>query len=129
MRLLSTVLGLAVALGLVGPARAGVTDTPLPTFSDGHAAQTVALVPGVIKSDAIETDVICTSLAPAAVDVGFEVFNQAGVRANRVSTGNGAILAVGPGAYKWVRPIPAPTNRRSSVGRGITRRTSGGTSG
>ena len=97
MRLLSTVLGLAVALGLVAPARAGITDTPLPTFSDGHAAQAVALVPGVIKSDAIETDVICTSLAPAAVDVGFEVFNQAGVRANRVSTGNGAILAVGPG--------------------------------
>jgi len=97
MRLLSTFLGLAVALGLVAPARAGITDTPLPTFSDGHAAQAVALVPGVIKSDAIETDVICTSLAPAAVDVGFEVFNQAGVRANRVSTGNGAILAVGPG--------------------------------
>ncbi|TMA52420.1 MAG: hypothetical protein E6J76_07270, partial [Deltaproteobacteria bacterium] len=97
MRLLSTVLGLAVALGLVGPARAGVTDTPLPTFSDGHAAQVVALVPGVIKSDAIETDVICTNLAPVGVDIGFEVFSQAGVRGNRVSTGNGALLAVGPG--------------------------------
>ena len=97
MRLLSTVLGLAVALGLVAPARAGITDTPLPTFSDGHAAQVVALVPGVIKNDQIETDVICTNLASAAVDIGFEVFSQAGVRGNRVSTGNGAILAVGPG--------------------------------
>src|SRR5438552_6596964 len=96
MRLLSTVLGLAVALGLVGPARAGIADTPLPTFSDGHAAQVVALVPGVIKSGAIETDVICTNLAPAAVDVGLEVFDVAGVRANRVSTGNGALLTVAP---------------------------------
>jgi len=96
MRLLSTFLGVAATLGLGAHAHAGITDTPVPTFN-GHAAQVVALVPGVIKSDAIETDVICTSLAPAAVDVGFEVFNQAGVRANRVSTGNGAILAVGPG--------------------------------
>jgi hypothetical protein len=97
MRLLTAILGLAAALGLVVPAGAGITDTPLPTFSNGHAAQAVALVPGVIKSDAIETDVICTNLAPAAVDVGFEVFDVAGVRANRVSTGNGAMLAVAPG--------------------------------
>jgi len=96
MRLLSTFLGVAATLGLGAHAHAGVTDTPVPTFN-GHAAQVVALVPGVIKSDAIETDVICTNLAPVGVDIGFEVFNQAGVRANRVSTGNGAILAVGPG--------------------------------
>ncbi|HSV06650.1 MAG TPA: hypothetical protein VLI07_09055 [Candidatus Binatus sp.] len=97
MRLLTAILGLGATLGLVATAGAGITDTPLPTFSDGHAAQVVALVPGVIKSDAIETDVICTNLAPAAVDVGFEVFDVAGVRANRVSTGNGALLAVAPG--------------------------------
>jgi len=97
MRFLTAILGLAAALGLVAPAGAGISDTPLPTFSNGHAAQVVALVPGVIKADAIETDVICTNLAPAAVDIGLEVFDIAGVRANHVSTGNGALLAVAPG--------------------------------
>ena len=97
MRIPRSVLGLAATLCLVAPARGGVTDTPLPTFSDGKAAQLVALLPGVIKKNQIDTDVICTNLAPAAVDVGFEVFDQNGVRGNGVASGNGALLAVGPG--------------------------------
>ena len=97
MRVPLTVLGLAATLCLVASARGGVTDTPLPTFSDGKAAQLVALLPGVIKKNKVDTDVICTNLAPVAVDVGFEVFDQGGVRGNRVDAGNGALLAVGPG--------------------------------
>ena len=45
--------------------RAGVQDTPLPTFSDGQAAQLAALIPGAIKDNNVETVVICTNLAPA----------------------------------------------------------------
>ena len=97
MRIPHSVLGLAATLCLVAPARGGVTDTPLPTFSDGKAAQLVALLPGVIKKNQLDTDVICTNLAPTAVDVGFEVFDQNGVRGNQVASGNGALLAVGPG--------------------------------
>ena len=97
MRVPLTVVGLAATLCLVASARGGVTDTPLPTFSDGKAAQLVALLPGVIKKNQVDTDVICTNLAPVAVDVGFEVFDQGGVRGNRVDAGNGALLAVGPG--------------------------------
>jgi len=97
MRTPRTVLGLSALLCLVAPAHSGVSDTPPPTFSDGKAAQVVALLPGVIKKNQIDTEVICTNLAPAAVDVGFEVFDQGGVRGNQVAAGNGALLAVGPG--------------------------------
>jgi len=59
-------------------------------------------------------------LAPAAVDVGFEVFNQAGVRANQVSTGNGAILAVGPGHTVTIatRRYGGPSRGRGDHARG-----------
>jgi hypothetical protein len=97
MRIPRTVLGLVATLCLVASARGGVTDTPLPTFSDGKAAQLVALLPGVIKKNQLDTDVTCTNLAPAAVNVGLEVFDQNGVRGNQVASGNGALLAVGPG--------------------------------
>src|SRR2546426_3483507 len=77
---------------------AGVQDTPLPTFSDGHAAQLAALVPGAIKDNNVETVVICTNLAAAPLDVGLEVFDETGAVRNEVATGNGAILSVAPGA-------------------------------
>src|SRR2546426_4290772 len=102
MRVPLTVLGLAATLCLVASARGGVTDTPLPTFSDGKAAQLVALLPGVIKKNQVDTDVICTNLAPVAVDVGFEVFDQGGGRGNRVDAGDGALLPVGPGRTRTI---------------------------
>ena len=77
--------------------RAGVQDTPLPTFSDGQAAQLAALIPGVIKDNNVETVVICTNLAPAALDVGLEVFDETGALRNSVATGDGAFLDVAPG--------------------------------
>src|SRR6058998_3492528 len=77
--------------------RAGVQDTPLPTFSDGQASQLAALIPGVIKDNNVETVVICTNLAPAPLDVGLEVFDETGALRNSVATGNGAILNVAPG--------------------------------
>ena len=97
MRIPSAVLSLAAAFCLVAPAHGGVADTPLPSFSDGKAAQLVAVLPAVIKKNKLDTDVLCTNLAPAAVDIGLEVFDQGGVRGNQVASGNGALLAVGPG--------------------------------
>lgn len=97
MRIPSAVLSLAAAFCLVAPAHGGVADTPLPSFSDGKAAQLVAVLPAVIKKNKLDTDVLCTNLAPAAVDIGLEVFDQGGVRGNQVAAGNGALLAVGPG--------------------------------
>src|SRR3989449_8586017 len=87
---------LVVAAG-GAPVCAGVQDTPLPTFSDGHAAQLAALIPGAIKDNNVETVVICTNLAPAALDVGLEVFDETGALRNSIATGNGAFLNVAPG--------------------------------
>src|SRR5262249_9197959 len=97
MRTPRTVLGLSALLCLVAPAHSAVSDTPPPTFSDGEAAQGVPPVPGVIKKNQVATEVICPNLAPAAVDVGFEVVDQGGVRGTQVAAGHGALLAVGPG--------------------------------
>src|SRR5215470_18612042 len=88
----------AVVLAVVaGRAAGGVHDAPLPTFSDGKAAQLVAVVPTAIKDNNVETAVICTNLVAGAVDIGLEVFDETGTLRNAVSTGDGAILAVGPG--------------------------------
>ena len=92
--------GAAATLAVVlaaGAARAGVQDAPLPTFSDGKAAQLVAVLPTAIKNNNVETAVICTNLAAGAVDIGFEVFDETGALRNAVSSGDGAILAVGVG--------------------------------
>jgi len=70
--------------------RAGVQDTPLPTFSDGQAAQLAALIPGAIKDNNVETVVICTNLAPAPLDVGLEVFDETGALRNSIATLNTA---------------------------------------
>ena len=91
----------ALLLGLAGspaPARAGLADTPLPTFSDGRAAELAGTLAGVIKNNNVETAVVCTNLASAALDVGLEVFDETGALRNAVAAGNGAILNVAPGA-------------------------------
>src|SRR5213594_2348126 len=89
-------LMLAVAAGVL-PVRAGVEDTPLPTFSDARGAQLAAALPGVIKNNNVETVVICTNLAAAPLDLGLEVFDETGALRNEVAMGNGAILDVAPG--------------------------------
>jgi hypothetical protein len=48
----------------------------------------------VIKNNNVETVVVCTNLAPAALDVGLEVFDETGALRNAVAAGNGAILNV-----------------------------------
>src|SRR5207253_8662790 len=87
-----------VLLGSGATALAGVQDAPLPTFSDGKASQLVVLIPTAIKNNFLDTDAICTNLAPQAVDIGLEVFDQTGTRGNTIGSGNGAVLGVAPGA-------------------------------
>ena len=92
---------LTVALAFVGlpsTTLAGVQDAPFPTFSDGKASQLALLIPTAIKINGLDTEVICTNLAPAAVDIGLEVFDQTGTRGNTIGSGNGAVLGVAPGA-------------------------------
>jgi hypothetical protein len=91
------VLG-ALLLVVPAPVRAGVQDTPLPSFSDGQAAQLVAVLPGMIKDNNVETVVICTNLAAGPLDVGLEVFDETGALRNAVAMGDGALLAVAAGA-------------------------------
>src|SRR2546428_620014 len=98
MRARRALVALLVVVAAGGASvRAGVQDTPLPTFSDGQAARLAALVPGAIKDNNVETVVICTNLAPAPLDVGLEVFDETGAVRNEVAMGNGAILNVAPG--------------------------------
>jgi len=84
-------------LGYAGPAAAGPTDTPLPTFSDGRPAVSVYIAPGVIKNNNLETDFVCTNLDAVAVDIGLEVFDETGALRNSVAGGSGAFLNVGVG--------------------------------
>src|SRR5215831_6156107 len=101
MRAGAGALGVVVAVLAVvsgaGRAAGGVHDAPLPTFSDGQAAQLVAVLPTAIKDNNVETAVICTNLAAGAVDLGLEVFDETGALRNAVSAGDGAMLAVGVG--------------------------------
>ncbi len=101
MGIAQRVLGGAVGLWLVAvlPAvvRGGVSDTSLPTFSDGQPAVLAAVITGVVKNNEVESAVMCTNLAVVSVDVGLEVFDHAGVRGNTIAAGNGALLAVAPG--------------------------------
>jgi len=92
-------VGIALLSTLVyaGPAAAGPTDTPLPTFSDGRPAVNVYVAPGVIKNNNLETDFVCTNLDAVAVDIGLEVFDETGALRNSVAAGSGAFLNVGVG--------------------------------
>src|SRR5262245_21303839 len=91
------------AVGLVGlllgaaSAWGGVINTPTPTLN-GHASQTVAIIPIVIKHLQQDTEVFCTNLGAGTIDLGFEVFSPTGVLANNVS-GPASVTAV-PGVVK-----------------------------
>ena len=107
MRARRALVALLVVVAAGGASvRAGVQDTPLPTFSDGQAAQLAALIPGAIKDNNVETVVICTNLAPAPLDVGLEVFDETGALRNSVATGGGAFLDVAPGVTVTVGTGP-----------------------
>src|SRR3989475_11867179 len=69
-------------LGCGRPAAAGRGDTPLPPFADGKPAQAVYVALGVIKNNNLETDFVCTSLDPAPVDIGIQVFDETGALRN-----------------------------------------------
>src|SRR5881296_3240183 len=95
--LLSSVT-IALLTALPSAGLGGLQDAPLPTFSDGKVSQLAVLVPTVIKHNHLDTDAICTNLAPQAVDIGLEVFDQTGTRGNSIGSDNGAAVGVPPGA-------------------------------
>src|SRR3989441_1235185 len=86
--------------------RAGVQDTPLPTFSNGQAAQLAALIRGAIKDNNVETVVICTNLTLAPLDVGLEVFDETGSLRNSIAAGDAAFFPVAAGVTVTVGTGP-----------------------
>src|SRR5262249_47097456 len=98
---LSRALCLAVTAclvaGLAARGRAGVPDTPLPTFADGQPAKLVALLPTVVKDNELRTYVMCTNQGGTPADPGLEVFDPTGLRRNPTAAGNGAVLGVAAG--------------------------------
>lgn len=74
------------------------TALPMPRFADARSASHAAVVPGIVKRNGINTDILCTSLATEPIDIGVQVFNAAGEVQNDIGTGNGAVLDVAPGA-------------------------------
>lgn len=92
-----------VSLGTLGegirPAAGAVpVSVPLPPFSDGQTATHSALIVGAVKRGRMQTDIFCTSLAAANVNVGIQMFGPDGILQNDVTQGNGAIVNVAPGA-------------------------------
>jgi hypothetical protein len=71
---------------------------PMARFADEQSASHAAVVPGIVKRNGINTDILCTSLATQPIDIGVQVFNAAGEIQNDIGAGNGAVLAVAPGA-------------------------------
>src|SRR3990172_8077603 len=78
-------------------ARAGITDSPLPVFADGKSSVQVLVAPGVVKRGRLQTDVLCTAVGSAPVNIGVEIFAETGALLNNVSAGVGAVLDVAPG--------------------------------
>ncbi len=88
---------LGVALTYAGFVHAGPTDTPLPTFNGGGSAVHVYTAVGVIKNNNLETAFFCTNVDTVAINIGVEVFDKAGVLANSINAGEGAVLGVAVG--------------------------------
>lgn len=91
---------LTVLVCCAGSVHAGPTDTPLPTFSDASAAVHVYTAVGVVKNNDVETVFVCTNLDTVPVNIGVEVFDQAGALGNPdlATLDNGAILNVAVGS-------------------------------
>lgn len=85
-------LGPGIALGL-GDALAGA---PLPQLAGGMATHS-AVFPGVVKRGRMESEVFCTSLAAAPIDLAVQVFGPDGSLLNDVTAGNGTLAHVAPG--------------------------------
>jgi len=92
----SFVLG-TLLIAMAAKAWAAITDQPLPKFADGKPGLTVLEGNGITKRLRLETELICTSLDRAPIDVGIEIFDENGALRNEVSAGEGAILDVLPG--------------------------------
>lgn len=95
---LHIVLGFVATCVFARVAGAGINNTPLPTFSDGKPARLAYALPALVKVDNLETVVFCTSFSNSPMDIGFEVFDEAGRLANDISVGNGSDVGFQPGA-------------------------------
>src|SRR5262245_55809288 len=93
------IVALVAMFALLGgdSADAGIGNTPLPVFSTLRPAVLVAIIPGVLSRNSVETFVMCTNVGSAPVDMGVELFDQTGTRANTIANGNGAATNVGAG--------------------------------
>ena len=91
-----------VSLGTLGPGvalgpGAALAGAPLPQLAGGVATHSAAF-PGLVKRGRMETEVFCTSLAAAPLDIAVQVFGTDGSLLNDVTAGNGALAQVAPGA-------------------------------
>ena len=76
----------------------GITDTPLPVFSDGSKAKLIYSVPGVIANRAgMATSFHCTNIDKKPVTIGVEIFQWNGIVQNDVSLNQGVITDILPG--------------------------------
>ncbi len=92
-----TALGTLGAGVTLGPG-AGLLGAALPQFGNAQTATHSASFPGLIKRGRMETVVFCTSLAATPIDIGVQVFAPNGTLGNDIAAGNGALLAIAPGA-------------------------------
>src|SRR2546428_3099836 len=86
------------------PAVAGIADSPLPVLSAGATTFHLYSVPGVIAGGGLETYFSCTSTDTATMQVGVELFGEAGgapfndAAATSLSVIAGATVRFGTGA-------------------------------
>ena len=104
-RLTLPVLAACAALLAAVQAGAGIADSPLPILSAGAPTLHLYSVPGVIAGDGgLETYFSCTSTDTATMQVGAELFGEAGgapfndATATSVSVAAGATVRFGTGA-------------------------------
>ena len=70
----------------------------LPIFADAKPSVVIETIPGVIKRGQLQTVFLCTSNSSVLVNVGVEIFSNAGVLLNDVGADVGAIRDIPPGA-------------------------------
>lgn len=83
--------------GATGPGPGPTLPNPLPQFSDGKGSVHIMTVPGALKRDQLQTEIMCSSLDSVPVDIGAEIFAADGTLLNDINADVGAVLNVAPG--------------------------------
>ena len=95
MKKLVLVVGFALLAFHPAPARAGIADSPVPILQ-GHKAQHIFSVSGVVTAGGLGTYFSCTSVAPIDVAVSVELFSEDG--SGPCNDASAVALSVAPGA-------------------------------